>query len=121
VFMCQQTFSAALIAHLSLLDLDDAHRNRICTPVPHPEQVLDLASTLVVTAQNMLNCNRHMALWLRRTRLYLGHHAAPHRYLLASGRLARIQRRAVPSMREMQRRASAQPAVDRREVVGVGP
>lgn len=121
VFMCQQTFSAALIAHLELLELDDDRRNRVCTPVPHPEHVLDLASTLVVTTQNMLNCNRHMALWLRRTRLYLGHHAAPHRYLLASGRLARIQRRAVPSMREMQRRASAQPAVDRREVVGVGP
>ncbi len=120
VFMCQQTFSAALLAHLELLDLADEHRNRICTPVPHPEHVLDLASTLVTTSQNMLNCNRHMALWLRRTRLFLGHHAAPHRYLLGSARLAMIQRRATASMRTMQSGARVEPAADRRVTAGVG-
>ena len=120
VFMCQQTFSAALLAHLELLDLDDAHRNRICTPVPHPEHVLDLASALVTTSQNMLNCNRHMALWLRRTRLFLGHHAPAHRYLLGSGRLAMIQRRAAASMRRMQSAAPAESGAARRETVGAG-
>ena len=120
VFMCQQTFSAALLAHLELLDLDDAHRNRICTPVPHPEHVLDLASALVTTSRNMLNCNRHMALWLRRTRLFLGHHAPAHRYLLGSGRLAMIQRRAAASMRRMQSAAPAESGAARRETVGAG-
>ncbi len=120
VFMCQQTFSAALLAHLELLDLDDARRNRICTPVPHPEHVLDLASALVTTSQNMLNSNRHMALWLRRTRLFLGHHAPAHRYLLGSGRLAMIQRRAAASMRRMQSAAPAESGAARRETVGAG-
>ena len=108
VFMCQQTFSAALIAHLALLDISDDRRNQICTPVPHPEQVQDLASTLVVSAQNMLKCNRYLALWLRRSRLYLGHHASPLRYVLSSGKLAMIQRRAATSMNEMQQKASAE-------------
>lgn len=105
VFMCQQTFSAALIAHLDLLDLTDEQRNAICVPVPHPEQVADLARAIVVTAQNMLSCNRHMPVWLRRSRLYLGHHAPLHRYVLACARLALTQRRAVASWEAMQRRA----------------
>lgn len=102
VFMCQQTFSCALLAHLELLDLTDEHRNRICSPVPHPERVLDLATALVTTSQNMLNCNRHMALWLRRTRLFLGHHASLHHYLRGSARLAMIQRRAAASLHRME-------------------
>ncbi|WP_343708594.1 NAD(P)/FAD-dependent oxidoreductase [Mycobacterium sp.] len=106
VFMCQQTFSAALIAHLELLSLSDERRNRICAAVPHPELKQDLPTALVTTAQNMLNCNRHMPLWLRRSRLYLGHHAAPHRYLLGSGKLALLQRRAVTSMDNMRQQAS---------------
>lgn len=101
VFMCQQTFSAALVAHLELLDTSDERRNRICTAVPHPELKQDLPTTLVTTVQNMINCNRHMPLWLRRSRLYLGHHAAPHRYLLGSGKLILLQRRAITSVKKM--------------------
>jgi hypothetical protein len=109
VSMCQQTFSAALIAHLELLDLSDVRRNRTCVPVPHPESLPDLARTLVVTSQNMLNCHRHMALWLRRNRLYFGYHAPPHRYLLNSGQLLLLNRRATTSLRRMQPPASAEP------------
>ncbi|HEX4109095.1 MAG TPA: hypothetical protein VHX88_13240 [Solirubrobacteraceae bacterium] len=101
VFMCQQTFSAALIAHLELLDMTDAQRNRICTAVPHPELKEDLPAALVITARNMINCNRYMPLWLRRSRLYLAHHEQPHRYLLGSGKLVWLQRRAVASMNTM--------------------
>jgi hypothetical protein len=113
-FMCQQTFSSALIAHLELLGLDDAQRNRACAPVPLPEQAIDLADALVTTTRNMLSCNRHMAPWLRRTRLFLGHHAPIHRYLLASAKLARIQRRATASMQQMH---SAERAGAQREAV----
>lgn len=105
VFMCQQTFSAALIAHLELLDLDDARRNQVCRPVPHPEQAIDLARAIVVTAQNMLDCNRHMAVWLRRSRLFLGYHAPMHRYLVACVRLAMTQRRATAAWHAMDRAA----------------
>ncbi|PTL58589.1 hypothetical protein [Paraconexibacter algicola] len=110
IFMCQQTFSSALIAHLDLMDLDDDRRNRVCRPVPHPEQAIDLARALVVTSQNMLDCNRHMPLWLRRSRLFLGNHAAPHRYLAACARLALTQRRANASWQAMERAAAAAPA-----------
>lgn len=106
VFMCQQTFSAALIAHLELMDASDERRNRICAAVPHPELKQDLPTTLLTTAQNMINCNRYIPLWLRRSRLYLAHHEPPHRYLLGSGKLALLQRRAVTSMNKMRRQAS---------------
>jgi hypothetical protein len=109
VSMCQQTFSAALIAHLELLDLTDEQRNRTCAPVPHPEQLHDLARTLVVTAQNMIGCHRYMALWLRRSRLYFGFHAPVHRLLLSSGRLVLHTRRAAASMRSMPLPAAVEP------------
>jgi hypothetical protein len=101
VFMCQQTFSAALIAHLELLNMTDAQRNRICSAVPHPELKEDLPAALVITAQNMINCNRHMPLWLRRSRLYPAHHEPSHRYLLRSSKLLWVQRKAVASMNTM--------------------
>lgn len=106
VFMCQQTFSAALIAHLELRNLSDERRNRICTAVPHPELTQDLPTTLITTAQNMINCNRHVPLWLRHSRLYLGHHSAPHRYLMGSAKLALLQRRAGAAVNRMRERAT---------------
>ena len=98
VFICQQTFSAALIAHLELLKADDARRNRICVPVPHPQLKEDLPGQLVTSAQNMINCNFAIPVWLRRSRLYLGHHSAPHKYLAGSAKILLMQRRAVAAM-----------------------
>ncbi|HET9876268.1 MAG TPA: NAD(P)/FAD-dependent oxidoreductase [Mycobacterium sp.] len=101
ILMCQQTFSAALIARLELLNVSDERRNRICTAVPHPELKQDLPTTMLTSSRNLINCNRYLPLWLRHSRLYLGHHEAPHRYLLGSARLALLQRRAVTSMNKM--------------------
>jgi hypothetical protein len=95
VFMCQQTFSASLLAHLELLNTTDAHRNRICTPVPHPELKEDLPGALMTSAQNMLNCNLQMARWLRGSRVFLGHHETLRDYLVGSAKLAALHRRAV--------------------------
>ena len=100
-FMCQQTFSAALIAHLELLDLTDERRNHILRPVPHPEAKEDIAAALVVTSENMLRCQRNAGRWLRRSRLYLGHHAPMHRFVLGSAQLARITGKASASMDRM--------------------
>ena len=97
VFMCQQTFSAALLAHLELLNTTDAHRNRICTAVPHPELKEDFPTALRTSAQNMINCNLQIPVWLRRSRLYLGHHETLQNYLLGSGKLAMLHRRAAAS------------------------
>ncbi len=101
VFMCQQTFSAALIAHLELLEISDERRNQVLTAAPHPELKQDLPSTLLTSIQNLINSNRHMPLWLRRSRLNPMHHEAPHRYLLGAGKLTLLQRRAVASMNRM--------------------
>lgn len=101
VFMCQQTFSAAAIARVELLDISDAKRNRLCTAVPHPEFKDDLPGCLLASTRNLINCNRHIPLWLRRSRLNPGHEEAPHRYVLDSIGIARLQRRAVPAMRRM--------------------
>ena len=101
VVMCQQTFSAALIAHLELLDMSDERRNRLCTAAPHPEHKQDLPSSLLTTVQNLINLQPHMPLWLRRSRLNPTHHDPPHRYLLGTGKLTLLQRRAVASMNGM--------------------
>ncbi|WP_059019569.1 hypothetical protein [Mycobacterium sp. M26] len=103
IFMCQQTFSAALIAHLELLDVDDRRRNGICTPVPHPQSKDDLPAQLVTTAQNMINCNRSIPIWLRRSRLYLGHHSSLPDYVAGSATILRLQRRATAAMNRVRR------------------
>jgi hypothetical protein len=101
VFMCQQTFSAALIAHLELMDMSDEKRNAICAAVPHPELKEDLLAALLTSTRNVINWNRYMPLWVRRSRLNLGHEEAPHRYLLAATKLTLLQRRAVASMNRL--------------------
>jgi hypothetical protein len=101
VFMCQQTFSAALIAHLELMDFSDEKRNQVCVPVPHPELKEDLLTCLLTSTQNVISWNRHMPLWLRRSRLNLGHEEAPHRYLRAAVKIALLQRKAVASMNNL--------------------
>lgn len=94
VFMCQQTFSAALLARLELLNTTDAHRNRLCAPVPHPERKEDLPETLVTSARNIINCNLQVPFWLRRSRMFLGHHASLRDYLVGSTRMVLLNRRA---------------------------
>jgi hypothetical protein len=101
VFMCQQTFSAALIAHLELMDMSDEKRNAICAAVPHPELKEDLLAALLTSTRNVINWNRYMPLWVRRSRLNLGHEEAPHRYLVAATKLTLLQRRAVASMNRL--------------------
>ncbi len=101
VFMCQQTFSAALIAHLELLGISDERRNQVCTAAPHPELKEDLPSSLLTSLQNLIDIHPHMPLWLRRSRLNPTHHDAPHRYLVGTGKLTLLQRRAVASMNRM--------------------
>ena len=100
--MCQQTFSAALIAHLELSDIGDDKRNRLCAAVPHPEAHHDLPSSLLTSVQNMINLHAHMPLWLRRSRLNPIHHEPLPRYLLGTTKLALLQRRAVAATAGMQ-------------------
>jgi hypothetical protein len=104
VFMCQQTFSAALIARLEVLKAGDETRNNICAPVPHPEMKEDLPAALLTSVQNMLNCNQRLPRWLRNSRLYLGHHDPINRYVADSGKLALLLRRALESSDSMRQK-----------------
>jgi hypothetical protein len=38
---CQPCFSAALIAHIEAMEIDDVQRNRLCTPIPTPTRSID--------------------------------------------------------------------------------
>jgi hypothetical protein len=99
VFMCQQVFSAALIGRLEAARLTDAERNRLAMPVPHPAVVADLPRALLASGQNMVRCHLRLAWWLRRNRLFFGHHASRRRYLVGSFKMIRYYRRAVAAGR----------------------
>jgi hypothetical protein len=79
--MCQQVFSAALIARMELLDVDDDARNALCEVVPHPESKHDHPTCLLATFRNLLSANKKMPFWLRRSRLNLLHHESLLDYL----------------------------------------
>jgi len=49
---CQQVFSAALIAHVETAYADDVAKNRLCTPIPHPDTELDWLRTTVDNGRN---------------------------------------------------------------------
>lgn len=101
VFMCQQVFSAAIIAKLEQLDMDDATRNAVCEVVPHPEYSHDHPTTMLASFRNLLSANRHMPFWLRRNRLNLLHHEALHRYLIGAVTLHRQMPRLADSVSRM--------------------
>jgi hypothetical protein len=99
VFMCQQVFSAALIGRLETARMTDEQRNRLVAPVPHPAITEDLPRALLASAQNMVRCHTRVAWWLRRDRLFFGHHASLRRYLVAGANMIRYYRRAVAAGR----------------------
>jgi len=70
VLLCQQVFSAALIAHIEIRRIDDDAKNALCTPVPHPETSQDFLRGQMVGLQNMLSWERAgVGPWLRKARL----------------------------------------------------
>jgi hypothetical protein len=68
---CQQVFSAAFTAHVELVGKDEAHKNHLCTPVPHPNSALDFLRTTLQNATNGFNWGQDAALqeWLQEARL----------------------------------------------------
>lgn len=68
---CQPAFSAAVIAHVETLDVDDDERNVYCRPVPHPTVPLDWVTMTVAFNHNQLKWFGDPVLmaWLNRARL----------------------------------------------------
>jgi NAD(P)-binding Rossmann-like domain len=52
---CQQVFSAGLIAHAEAAYHDDATRNLLCQPVPHPNTDLDWLTTTLAEQRNQIH------------------------------------------------------------------
>lgn len=68
---CQQVFSAAFTAHVEATIEDEAEKNRICTPVPHPDTDIDYLRTTLADSNNLMQwmMNEELAQWLRNSRL----------------------------------------------------
>ena len=68
---CQQVFSAAVIAHVEATYNDDAVKNDLCMPVPHPDTTQDWPRMTIGYNRNHLRWLDEPALmdWLRAGRL----------------------------------------------------
>jgi len=74
VLMCQQTFSAALLAKIESLNITEEEKNRILAPVPHPERAEDMPDILVKSMENILMAIKNAPIWMRKNRLSIGAH-----------------------------------------------
>ncbi|KAH8768170.1 pyridine nucleotide-disulfide oxidoreductase-domain-containing protein [Diaporthe sp. PMI_573] len=71
VRMCQQVFSAAFIAHVEAAYNDSETKNKLCRPIPHPDEGADVALAQMQTYLNGLYWNSHPKIkaWLSQSRL----------------------------------------------------
>ena len=71
---CQQVFSSALTALIELRHRDDATRNAMATPVPHPEFPEEYITGGQLSVDNLLRWRWRYGWWLLRSRLSLARH-----------------------------------------------
>jgi len=67
--MCQQVFSASIIAKIESSKLGVIEKNALVSPVAHPEVVDDLAKCLFQSFKNLDQMNRKFPVWMRMARL----------------------------------------------------
>ena len=70
IIPCQQVFSAALAAHVEASYDDDALKNELCAPCPHPSTHLDLPKYVLDVGTRMRRWSQDPALrdWISRAR-----------------------------------------------------
>ena len=68
---CQQVFSAAFIAHVESAYREEAIKNELCTPIPHPDTEVDFLRTNLANALNATRWAQESGLtqWLKAARL----------------------------------------------------
>ena len=69
IMMCQQIFSASIIAKIESLDLTANEKNALVMPVSHPEFADDLPKCIFQTFKNLDQVNRKFPVWMRSARL----------------------------------------------------
>lgn len=79
VRMCQQVYSAGFIANVEVNVKDEARKNELCHPVPHPYLARDYLRCAIQNSQNMLNWLTEPAVvkWINESRIDL---FSPHLY-----------------------------------------
>ncbi|MCZ6504342.1 MAG: hypothetical protein O6945_17735 [Gammaproteobacteria bacterium] len=68
---CQQVFSAAFIGHVEASYDDDAIKNELCTPLPHPDTDIDFLRTSLTNTLNGARWaqDEDLQSWLQKARL----------------------------------------------------
>jgi hypothetical protein len=68
---CQQVFSAAFIAHIELAEQDEARKNMLCTPVPHPDSDIDYLNSTLADLINAVAWaeDESLVAWMKGARL----------------------------------------------------
>lgn len=94
VYMCQQVLSAAVIARMESMAMEDAERNALWSVVPHPNDSADMPELMVRTMKNLLAAQPAMGWWLWRARLNILSHDGSLAYLRAAIQAMRWVRRA---------------------------
>jgi hypothetical protein len=76
---CQQVFSAAFIAHVEAAYDDDAIKNELCEPAPHPDSDVDWLTMTCAYNRNMMRWldDQELMTWLDNSRLDLLGHLRP--------------------------------------------
>lgn len=77
---CQQIFSAALIGHVEAAYQDDAVKNRLCVPLPHPDTDVDWLRLALADYGNQLHWldDPELTAWMSAARLDLFGHLIGH-------------------------------------------
>ncbi|OBI36540.1 NAD(P)-binding protein [Mycobacterium colombiense] len=77
---CQQIFSSALIAHVEAAYCDDAVKNELCVPLPHPDTDVDWLRLALADYSNQLRWfdDPELMSWLSAARLDLFGHLIGH-------------------------------------------
>lgn len=101
LFMCQQVFSAAVIAHVENRYDDEAMKNELCQVVPHPEFGRDYVAAMAVSLANMNSWGRKFGRWLRRSRLSFAHHESAFKLIVSGLKARRLGPAAIGSMRSI--------------------
>jgi len=85
---CQQIFSAALVAHVETAYPDDAVKNQLCVPLPHPDTDLDWLRVTRADYGNQLRWldEPELTAWLASVRLDLFGHLMGHLLAPASAK-----------------------------------
>ncbi|MEM7543814.1 MAG: NAD(P)/FAD-dependent oxidoreductase, partial [Pseudomonadota bacterium] len=68
---CQQVFSAAFIGHVEAAYADEAIKNELCVPVPHPDTDIDFMTNVLADLANAARWSEDEALveWMINSRL----------------------------------------------------